>query len=123
MSTIHSAKGQEWNAVTVLNVVDGCMPSDMATGSAAEIDEERRLLYVAMTRARDHLALMVPLRFHVTQQRHHGDRHLYGAVSRFITPEVAAHFDSLSWATQRAADESLGEGPTIDVAARVPTQW
>ena len=123
LSTIHSAKGQEWNAVTVLNVVDGCMPSDMATGSAAEIDEERRLLYVAMTRARDHLTLMVPLRFHVTQQRHHGDRHLYGAVSRFITPEVAAHFDSLSWATQRAADESLGEGPTIDVAARVPTQW
>ena len=123
LSTIHSAKGQEWNAVTVLNVVDGCMPSDMATGSAAEIDEERRLLYVAMTRARDHLTLMVPLRFHVTKQRHHGDRHLYGAVSRFITPEVAAHFDSLSWATQRATDESLDEGPTIDVAARVPTQW
>ena len=57
LSTIHSAKGQEWSAVTVLNVVDGCMPSDMATGSAAEIEEERRLLYVAMTRARHHLHL------------------------------------------------------------------
>jgi hypothetical protein len=52
LSTIHSAKGQEWHAVHVLNVVDGCMPADLATGSAAEIDEERRLLYVAMTRAR-----------------------------------------------------------------------
>ncbi len=123
LSTIHSAKGQEWNAVTVLNVVDGCMPSDMATGSAAEIDEERRLLYVAMTRARDQLALMVPLRFHVTQQRHHGDRHLYGAVSRFITPEVAAHFDSLRCDAQSALDDSLVEGPVIDVAARVPPQW
>src|SRR6185369_1538492 len=49
LSTIHSAKGQEWHSVYVLNVVDGCIPSDMATGSAAEIDEERRLLYVAMT--------------------------------------------------------------------------
>ena len=52
LSTIHSAKRQEWQSVFVLNVVDGCIPSDLATGSDAEIDEERRLLYVAMTRAR-----------------------------------------------------------------------
>ncbi len=51
LSTIHSAKGREWRAVYVLRVVDGCIPSDMATGSPAEIEEERRLLYVAMTRA------------------------------------------------------------------------
>jgi DNA helicase-2/ATP-dependent DNA helicase PcrA len=69
LSTIHSAKGQEWNAVHILNVVDGCMPADMATGHAAETEEERRLLYVAMTRARDRLDLWVPQRFHVTQQR------------------------------------------------------
>ena len=69
LSTIHSAKGQEWSAVSVLNVVDGCIPSDMATGHAAEIEEERRLLYVAMTRARHHLHLLVPQRFYVTQQR------------------------------------------------------
>ena len=90
LSTIHAAKGQEWDAVTVLNVVDGCMPADMATGSAAAVAEERRLLYVAMTRARHHLALMVPLRFHVTQQHRHGDRHLYGGLSRFMPPAVAA---------------------------------
>ncbi|MEO6745230.1 MAG: ATP-dependent helicase, partial [Caldimonas sp.] len=51
LSTIHSAKGMEWQSVHVLNAVDGCMPADMATGSAAQIEEERRLLYVAMTRA------------------------------------------------------------------------
>jgi len=93
LSTIHSAKGQEWNAVTVLNVVDGCMPADMATGSASAVAEERRLLYVAMTRAKHQLQLMVPLRFHVSQQHRLGDRHLYGGLSRFVTPEVAAHFD------------------------------
>ena len=68
LSTIHSAKGQEWSAVSVLRVVDGCLPSDMATGNSAEIEEERRLLYVAMTRARHHLHLLVPQRFYVTQQ-------------------------------------------------------
>ena len=55
LSTIHSAKGQEWKSVHILNAVDGCLPSDLATGTSAEIEEERRLLYVAMTRAKDHL--------------------------------------------------------------------
>jgi len=63
LSTIHSAKGQEWKSVYVLNVVDGCMPSDLGAGTSAEIEEERRLLYVAMTRARDDLHLIVPQRF------------------------------------------------------------
>ncbi|HRD98813.1 MAG TPA: ATP-dependent helicase, partial [Rubrivivax sp.] len=93
LSTIHSAKGQEWNAVHILNVVDGCMPADMATGHAAEIEEERRLLYVAMTRARDRLDLWVPQRFHVTQQRALGGRHLYALRSRFIPAELLMHFD------------------------------
>jgi DNA helicase II / ATP-dependent DNA helicase PcrA len=90
LSTIHSAKGQEWQAVTVLNVVDGCMPADVATRDASEIEEERRLLYVAMTRARRHLHLVVPQRFHVTQQARFGDRLLYGGLSRFVTPRVLA---------------------------------
>ena len=96
LSTIHSAKGQEWNAVILLNVVDGCLPADLSTGSAAAVAEERRLLYVAMTRARQHLQLMVPLRFHVSQQHKHGDRHLYGGLSRFIPPEVAAQFERVT---------------------------
>ena len=63
LSTIHSAKGQEWESVFVLNVVDGCIPSDLATGTTAEIEEKRRLLYVAMTHAKDDLHLIVPQRF------------------------------------------------------------
>ena len=74
LSTIHSAKGQEWRSVFVFNCVDGCIPSDLATGSSEEIEEERRLLYVAMTRARDELALIVPQRFYVHGQPKYGDR-------------------------------------------------
>jgi DNA helicase-2/ATP-dependent DNA helicase PcrA len=103
LSTIHAAKGQEWDAVTVLNVIDGCMPADLATGSAAAVAEERRLLYVAMTRAKQQLTLMVPLRFHVSQQHRHGDRHLYGGLSRFIPPAVAALFDRVADPPARTA--------------------
>lgn len=104
LSTIHSAKGQEWHSVHVLNVVDGCMPADMATGSAAEIDEERRLLYVAMTRARDRLHLLVPQRFHVTQQRARGDRHLYAARTRFIPDSIEPLFE-------RVVPQAAAEAP------------
>ncbi len=93
LSTIHSAKGQEWSSVHVLNVVDGCLPADMATGSADEIDEERRLLYVAMTRARHSLALWVPQRFYVTAQRGWGDRHVHALRSRFVDDAVLACLD------------------------------
>ena len=79
LSTIHSAKGQEWKSVYLLNVVDGCMPSDLGTGTSADIEEERRLLYVAMTRAKDDLHLVVPQRFFVHGQHALGDRHLYAS--------------------------------------------
>ena len=95
LSTLHSAKGQEWNAVHLLNMVDGCMPADLATGSSAEIEEERRLLYVGMTRAKDTLTLWLPQRFHVTQQRAWGDRHLYALRTRFIPDHLLPHFDVL----------------------------
>ena len=139
LSTIHSAKGQEWSAVFVLNVVDGCIPSDMATGNAADIEEERRLLYVAMTRARQHLHLLVPQRFYVTQQRAFGDRHLYGSLTRFIPPEVAACFERVdgsasgtrstrSTRSNPAPSSTLAEASphrleTFDVAAQVRSQW
>jgi superfamily I DNA/RNA helicase len=70
LSTIHTAKGQEWKSVFVLNVVDGCMPSDLGIGTSAELEEERRLLYVAMTRAKDDLHLIVPQRFLRTVNMH-----------------------------------------------------
>ena len=126
LSTIHSAKGQEWSAVFVLNVVDGCIPSDMATGHAAEIEEERRLLYVAMTRAKHHLHLLVPQRFYVTQQAEFGDRHLYGSLTRFIPPPVAALFEGVG---PTAAGDGCRIGrptansPSVDVPGQLRSMW
>ena len=125
LSTIHSAKGQEWKAVQVLNCVDGCIPSDMATGSAAEIEEERRLLYVAMTRAQDHLTLLLPQRFHVHRQPGAGDRHVNASRSRFLTRAVSLEFDEASWPPPASAGPSPPRAPgvRIDVAARLRDAW
>ena len=125
LSTIHSAKGQEWGAVYVLNAVDGCIPSDLATGTPAEIEEERRLLYVAMTRARDHLRLLVPQRFYVHQQAAGGDRHVYGARTRFIPAALAELFESRAWppAVQAAPAAARPDVRAIDVAARMRERW
>ena len=127
LSTIHSAKGQEWKAVYLLNVVDGCMPSDLATGQQSEIEEERRLLYVAMTRARSHLHLMVPQRFYVHQQPAYGDRHLYASLTRFIPPEVAAAFDCIGPAApalhSEAANAPVPATPLIDIGEQVRSAW
>ncbi|MEO7117076.1 MAG: ATP-dependent helicase [Caldimonas sp.] len=124
LSTIHSAKGQEWSAVSVLRVVDGCMPSDMATGSAAEIEEERRLLYVAMTRARHHLHLLVPQRFYVTQQSAYGDRHVYGSISRFLPTGVRDLFDQVTAVAPLSPCDSADTAPiSVDIGARVRTLW
>ena len=125
LSTIHSAKGREWSAVSILNVVDGCLPSDLATGSEMEVEEERRLLYVAMTRARDDLELVVPQRFHVSGQAGAGDRHVYASRTRFIPRRLLEHFESAMWPL--AAPESAGVGgverPTVDLAARMRAMW
>ena len=127
LSTIHSAKGQEWKSVHVLNVVDGCIPSDMATGNSDEIEEERRLLYVAMTRAKDELDLISPQRFFVRQQSAHGDRHVYALRSRFIPDTLAQFFDSCASPVEAPASENatvLREpSPPIDVSARVRARW
>ena len=124
LSTIHSAKGQEWSAVSVLRVVDGCMPSDMATGSPFEIEEERRLLYVAMTRARHHLHLLVPQRFYVTQQSPYGDRHVYGSISRFLPAALHDLFEQVAATTPVKPIEAPAAEPTsIDVGARLRSHW
>ena len=102
LSTIHSAKGQEWKAVFVLNLVDGCIPSDMATDRPENIEEERRLLYVAMTRARDRLDLLQPERFYVTGQPRHGDRHVRAPRSRFLPNGILHLFEQSRWALATA---------------------
>ena len=141
LSTIHSAKGQEWSAVYLLNAVDGCIPSEMSAGSRAELEEERRLLYVAMTRAQHQLQLLVPQRFYVTQQAARGDRHVWGSLTRFVPPDVAACFDlvcaadpvppsarpaAASGAAAPAAAPAAASTPAagaIDIAARVRSVW
>lgn len=123
LSTIHSAKGQEWNSVHVLNVVDGCMPADVAQG-AQELEEERRLLYVAMTRARDHLHLLIPQRFYVTQQAVRGDRHLYAGRTRFIREVDAALFEQVTWPAPPARAPAVAPpAATIDLLARMRASW
>jgi DNA helicase-2/ATP-dependent DNA helicase PcrA len=126
LSTIHSAKGQEWDAVYVLNAADGCIPSDLATGHPAEIEEERRLLYVAMTRARNTLALVHPLRFFVRQQSRLGDRHVFTPRTRFIPNTILDRFQRLARAEH--ADDGSGRAqpprpPRVDIAARLRATW
>ncbi len=123
LSTIHSAKGQEWRSVFVLNCVDGCIPSDLATGAEHEIEEERRLLYVAMTRARDHLHLVVPQRFFAHQQRSGGDRHMYAACTRFIPMAIRGFFDSRAWPAARAGAATAAARTPVDIGARLRKMW
>jgi DNA helicase II / ATP-dependent DNA helicase PcrA len=123
LSTIHSAKGQEWKSVYVLNVVDGCMPSDLGVGTSAELEEERRLLYVAMTRAKDDLHLVVPQRFFTHGQAAQGDRHVYASRTRFIPERLLGLFERASWPAQAAAQSARSMGPRIDVGARMRGMW
>ena len=123
LSTIHSAKGMEWTAVHVLNVVDGCMPSDLGAGTSAELEEERRLLYVAMTRAKDDLHLMVPQRFFVHGQPVRGDRHVYASRTRFIPEALLPLFERTIWPRAEAAARGGSQGPRIDIAARMRDRW
>jgi DNA helicase-2/ATP-dependent DNA helicase PcrA len=124
LSTVHSAKGQEWDAVHVLNVADGNFPSEYATGRADLIEEERRLLYVAMTRAKNELHLIAPLRYYVTGQSRRGDAHVYGAASRFLTRAVRQCLQPVSWPEAEAAEAAPARDiPAIDVASVLRGLW
>jgi DNA helicase-2/ATP-dependent DNA helicase PcrA len=125
LSTIHSAKGQEWKSVYLLNAVDGCMPSDLGVGTSAEIEEERRLLYVAMTRAKDNLHLIVPQRFFVHGQRAQGDRHLYASRTRFIPETLLGLFERTAWPVVPAGTSARSghQQPKVDIGARMRGMW
>ena len=125
LSTVHSAKGQEWESVFVLNVADGNFPSEFATGKPEMIEEERRLLYVAMTRAKQSLSLVVPLRYHVTQQRRDGDKHVYGARSRFMSDQLLETMDKKFQGRPESQAGRLGSRSDrrIDVNARMREMW
>jgi DNA helicase-2/ATP-dependent DNA helicase PcrA len=113
ISTVHSAKGLEWDVVHVLNAADGNFPSDMALTTNDGLEEERRLFYVAVTRPRRHLHVYHPLRFHY-RPRGRDDDHTMSQLSRFVSDGVAACFDTVS----RSRHDSR-PGITIDAGIRV----
>lgn len=109
----------------LLNVVDGSMPSDLGAGTSAELEEERRLLYVAMTRAKDDLHLVVPQRFFTHGQHSKGDRHVYASRTRFIPEKLLGLFERTNWpiAPSDATARRPNQGPRIDIAARMRGMW
>src|SRR5690606_38182125 len=125
LSSIHSAKGQEWKKVFVLNAVDGCIPSDLAVGERDEIEEERRLLYVAMTRAKDSLHLITPQRFFVHGQASRGDRHVYASRTRFIPEHILEHFTRCSGHSLSSATSGRSAQPDVrvDLKAKMRGMW
>jgi DNA helicase-2/ATP-dependent DNA helicase PcrA len=125
LSTVHSAKGQEWDSVYVLNVADGNFPNEHATGRPELVEEERRLLYVAMTRAKQDLQLIAPLKYYVTQQSRAGDTHVYGARSRFMTDALLSFFEQKGWPSSACvtAPAAVDSKAKIDVAAKLRDFW
>jgi DNA helicase-2/ATP-dependent DNA helicase PcrA len=126
LSTVHSAKGMEWDTVFVLNVVDGSFPSEFATGKAELVEEERRLLYVAMTRARNELYLVAPLKFMLTQQPRNGDAHVYGARSRFVTEKLLKCCEQETFHGSHMKEGALGDASrtdSIDIGTRLKDMW
>ena len=126
LSTIHSAKGAEWKMVRVLNVVDGCIPSSRATGTAEEIEEERRLLHVAMTRAKDELDLIVPQRLFMYQRNEHEGGYTWSSMSRFIPKSIHHAFELQHWGERsRGSTRSTSKRRSrmIDVAGDIERMW
>ena len=114
LSTVHSAKGLEWPSVHVIHVIDGAFPSDMALSTPTGLEEEQRLFYVAVTRARDHLTLYTPLR--LPHHRHaRDDRHSYAPASRFLTPEAMAALDVREAERARAPSQHVADLPAVSM--------
>jgi DNA helicase-2/ATP-dependent DNA helicase PcrA len=124
LSTIHSAKGCEWDVVHILHAADGMIPSDMSTGDSAGVDEERRLFYVAMTRAKDMLYVYYPLRYY-HRRFGHGDNHTFAQLTRFMSPQVRALFAERTRLLDFAEDDPAN--PSLPVRAnpysRVSRLW
>jgi len=124
LSTIHSAKGQEWIKVFVLSTVDGCIPIELRAGSEDEIEEERRLLYVAMARTKDSLHLITPQRFFVSGQAARGDRHMCASRTSFIPASILSHFEQTAW-PKAGVETSSARSPRarVELGAKMHEVW
>ena len=123
LSTIHSAKGCEWDAVYLIHAADGCIPSDMSTGSDEEIEEELRLTYVALTRARDYLYVLWPLRFYSHPQGF-SDRHMYSQCCRFFNPHVLETMEkSADEELQQIQDSTQSITTVTDIQSKIKSIW
>jgi len=125
LSTIHSAKGLEWDSVFVIHAADGNIPSDMATGSSESIEEERRLFYVALTRARNSLYVCHPDRYYFHGRRV-SDAHSFAQLTRFVADDVRACFErrAATMAQSDIADEQTSiDLSTADIRRRVKRMW
>lgn len=126
LSTIHSAKGLEWDSVHVIHAADGNIPADMATRSAEEVEEERRLFYVALTRARNQLTVLRPERYYF-HSRHRSDQHSLSKVTRFLTASVQAVMQNISHGTPAAGSPGsrpdLIQGDTSEIRRRISKLW
>jgi hypothetical protein len=117
---------KEFEPAKLHEAVDGCIPSDLSTGTTAEIEEERRLLYVAMTRAKDDLHLIVPQRFFIHGQNAQGDKHVYASRTRFIPAGLLELFEQTAWpviAAEPAAARAARQGARVDVTAGMRAMW
>ncbi|MEM8942279.1 MAG: 3'-5' exonuclease, partial [Pseudomonadota bacterium] len=125
LSTIHSAKGQEWETIFVLNVADGNLPSEFATGATEKTEEERRLTYVAMTRAKTQLHMLAPLKFYVPEQQKFGAKHVYGTRSRFFPDTMMPLFDQSVWPLEFDPVEKGLAVPAakINIGSKLLSSW
>jgi DNA helicase-2/ATP-dependent DNA helicase PcrA len=126
LSTIHSAKGLEWDAVYVIHAADGNIPSDMATRSPEQVDEERRLFYVALTRAKNWLCVCFPQRYYQGYRGNFSDRHGYAQLTRFLPEASRAHFDCRLAAVlgvDSAEAETASAGVRRNIRNEVRAMW
>ena len=122
LSTIHSAKGCEWDVVMLIHAADGFLPSDMATDTQEEIEEELRLTYVAMTRARDFLYVTWPLRYY-HRWRQLSDRHSYAQRCRFLTDEVCTTLDTIDLVQNSFDDEQRQMSAKGNIPTIIRSMW
>jgi DNA helicase-2/ATP-dependent DNA helicase PcrA len=113
LSTVHSAKGGEWDVVHVIHAADGMIPSDMATGDKDEIEEERRLFYVALTRARDNLYVYFALRFY-RRPRGLDDAHHFAQLTRFLPEPVQSLFERRTAGAVLVPDAPRSRNGSVD---------